>query len=506
MRRTRARLTVGTLLWCVAIVAVNCAAYRFSDEIEGLLPEDVRGPAYFFTAWLPLFSVAIFGTAFSVSKLAQRLWTRREPALAGFSAGVTFFSVHFSVLAILGTNHVCKGFMAFPWLLRAYERWWPLFQTGRFGIPAPTWIDVGSIAFFTIILSGPPFLVAAIGGLLARRYARVLSPLRFRGLACAMAIGFACVMLTLLLELHPFRAEQNVEMSFCIVDQESRQPIRGAFVFISGEFWPLGHRTRAVSGPHGRAILTQKFWVKGRRNAFRAIGECSTWGWWLAVDAPGFPRACMPLPDVLGLSADSEAPTATIAMNRGAAPIDAFHDVKGIYQWTDIDANGNNLMISQDGRLGSDNARWGFHPYGMVSRRDGKLVLRIFPHLGKDVDPSMRSPYLPIRWRGQTYLASTEDSDLRGFCRAAILAYRRGCSLSARNVYVRKFDEEQEGAGLPSLPISVWWRFVVAELTFQDFDGLLSTSLRNAVRRSVRIAGVPSSWTACGAIRSRRAR
>ena len=130
-------------------------------------------------------------------------------------------------------------------------------------------------------------------------------------------------------------------------------------------------------------------------------------------------------------------------------------------------------MITPDGRLGSDEPRWGFHPYGMASRRDGKLVLRIFPYLGKDVDSSMRYPYLPIRWRGKTYLASTEDSDLRGFCRAAILAYPRGRSLSARNVYVRKWDEEQEGAALPPLPISVWWRFVIAELTFQDDDGLL---------------------------------
>ncbi len=96
----------------------------------------------------------------------------------------------------------------------------------------------------------------------------------------------------------------------------------------------------------------------------------------------------------------------------------------------------------------------------------------------------MRRPFLPIRWRGKTYLVSTEDSDVRGFCRAAILAYPRGRSLSARNVYVRKWEKEkeEEGARLPPLPISVWRRFVIAELTFQDVDGLLNTSLRNAVR------------------------
>ena len=74
-----------------------------------------------------------------------------------------------------------------------------------------------------------------------------------------------------------------------------------------------------------------------------------------------------------------------------------------------------------------------------------------FPISAKTSTLSLRSPYLPIRWRGKTYLASTEDSDLRGFCRAAILAYPRGRSLSARNVYVRKCDEEQEGAGSTSL-------------------------------------------------------
>ena len=491
MRRTRARLRVGMLLWGTAIVAANCAAYRFSDEIEELLPDDVRSYAYFFPACFPLFTMAIFGTAFSLSRLIQRLWTRRQPALAGFSAGATLISVHFSVLAILGRNHVGRGFMALPWLVRAYESWVTRLSASHLGIPIPAWVNVGSLAFFTIILSGPPILVAAIGGLLTRRYARVSSPLRFRGLACAVSFGFACVTLTLLLELHPFRAEQNVEMSFRIVDKESRQPIQGAFVQISSEFGPHAQSPRALSGPNGRARVTQTFWVKGRRHAFRAMGEFSTWGWFLDVHAPGFPRVCIPLPDALGLSADSEAPTSTIAMTRDAAPADAFRDVAGVYRRTDIEENRDfHLLISRDGRLGSDNARWGFHPYGMVSRRDGKLELRIFPCFGKDVDPSMRCPYLPIRWRGKRYLASTQDSDLRGFCRAAILAYPRGRSLSARNVYVRKFDEEQEEAGLPSLPISVWWRFVIAELTFQDVDGLLRTSLRNAVRRSVRMAGV----------------
>jgi hypothetical protein len=443
----------------------------------------VRGPSPFFAAWLPLFSVAIFGTAFSLSRLAQRLWTRRKPALAGFSAGATLISVHFSVLAVLGTRHVFRGFMALPWLSRACASWMTPWRTWHFGIPSPIRESVGYIAFFTIILSGPPILVAAIGGLLARRYARVLSPLRFRGLVCALSFGFACATLTLLLDLHPFHAEQNVEMSFRIVDEQSRQPIQGALVQISPEHGPHALSPRAVSGPNGQASLTLEFRVKGRRNAFRAIGQCSTWGWWLDVHAPGFPRACIPLPDVLGLSADSEAPTATIAMNRGAGPEDAFHDVAGIYRRTDIDENGDfNLMISSDGRLGSDNVRWGFHPSGMVSRRDGKLMLRIFPYFGKDVDPSLRSPYLPIRWRGKTYLASTQDSDLRGFCRAAILAYPRGRSLAARNVYVRTSDKEQGEAGLPPLPISVWWRFVIAELTFQDVDGLLRTSLHDAVR------------------------
>jgi hypothetical protein len=283
MRLRRVRITLGTLVFVVALVAANFWAYRFVCERVG--------PTVFFPYFdvpievgiFPLLDVALLGTWLHVARRVRCRVRGRRESDGSSVPGVTYFSLHLLLLGVVAYLFVpdsiahywslTEGFQNLvlnAWLahtrLESRPLEWPLFEYAMIGT----------------LFSGPPFLLAWLGHLLAQRCARTLSRRRFRALACGVSLGFASLGLTLCMTPLPFYDEVPVDLDVPVVDAVTRRPIAGAFVRLTDPFLkgdPNWIFPRAMTDRLGQARLSARFTSKGERSAFRVCATFSPRGY-----------------------------------------------------------------------------------------------------------------------------------------------------------------------------------------------------------------------------------
>ena len=98
MRLTHAQVSIRTFLFVVAMLAIDCAAYRSDWENRSRYhPDSVWGafPDGFVVGVLPLFNVAAVGSfLYLIRRFGSRGRTRRAGPQSR-PAGVTYFTLHF---------------------------------------------------------------------------------------------------------------------------------------------------------------------------------------------------------------------------------------------------------------------------------------------------------------------------------------------------------------------------------------------------------------------------
>ena len=103
------------------------------------------------------------------------------------------------------------------------------------------------------MLSGPALILACIGGVFAQRAAATLTGQRFRILTAMVSFGFACVALAIWVTPRPFAEDQDVDLDFRIVDNNSGEPIAAAYVRLTDPFDHLSKPPNALTRADGRA-------------------------------------------------------------------------------------------------------------------------------------------------------------------------------------------------------------------------------------------------------------
>ena len=240
------------------------------------------------------------------------------------------------------------------------------------------WVILGCL-IYGAFLSGPALLLSWIGGLLTRRCVATLPRRRFRAMTCLVSLGFAGVALAIAVTPQPFVHEQDVDLDFRIVDKDSGQPIRAAFLRITDPFNPTSLPPVAFTGADGCAELTGCFRASGQRNAFRTMGDFSPWGRWLEVWAPDYQTVRIPLPEVLGPHTDLERPCLQkVGLTPGRTPEDSLNDIAGIYDYGDTVIGVWSFEILRDGRFtyfAKSCSSPYFQEYGYLKRHDGEIQL-----------------------------------------------------------------------------------------------------------------------------------
>ena len=290
-----------------------------------------------------------------------------------------------------------------------------------------------------------------------------------------------------------FRNERSVDLDFQVIDRDSGQPVAGAFVRISNPF-AFGEEEppipMALTGPDGRVRLTGRFPVVGIRNAFRSLGTFSPWGRWLKVSAVGHQTLRIALPEVLGPHIELERTRRhRVALVKGVTPEGSFRDIAGVYAMPGSACGGIDVfVIEPDGRFAWSIASCvppDFEQYGYLKRNKREIELARIRHRGAESDGTLSSTIRVLGWDGELYLTSKEDRGLGEFCRAAL------------DLRLRSDREETHGGykcvaglssvakpteSLPRIPVKVWVKFLVDELSLQNEDGLLKLALK--ARRS----------------------
>ena len=229
----RPQVSLRSVLVGVAFVALNCAVYRYLCEVDWA-SEDA---GYFAIGSLPLFNFALVGIVSFVAKRARSRWSGREANLPACPAGFTFFSLHFLALGHIASSFGPRAMKSQLEFLRPVAEFvskaWSA-AVEPYGRAVPDAILEG--VFLGVVISGPLLVLSWIGSAFAKRCAATLPLRRFRVLACLVSLGFASVALAVAVTPQPFTDEQNIDLDFQIVDQESGQQIHAALLQISDAF------------------------------------------------------------------------------------------------------------------------------------------------------------------------------------------------------------------------------------------------------------------------------
>jgi hypothetical protein len=484
MPKPRVRITTGNLLLLIAVLAADFGALRFlverdrdwrrADSIAPLLAD-----ALF--SLLPVVNIAFIGAAIHASK-----WIRssRRGGESVSPPALTYFCIHLLALGFLfgvfmpGPFEDYRGITIDPTSNFAILNG-PDSLRYTDGFPSIA-LDATLVAVFC---SGPILILAGLGRLLARRYAAKVSRRRFRLMAALVSTGFAAAALAIVVAPQPFgRDDGAVVLSFRIIDQDSNQPIRSAFVRLTDPFEPDALPPRALTDADGRVQLAARLPIDGKSNVLRTMGVVYTWGRWLEVSAPGYRAVCLALPEVLTPSIDVETPvTGQVVLAKGQTPGPVFRDVAGSY----LMPNGftsTSVEIGPDGRFAWEWSGCTGHirEYGRLKRVGEEIELVALAHPGREVEHEMALRYRTIPWRDQLYLSSTEQADLQRFCRAALAPlyprYLRNPHLPAREAPL-----VTPQVGPPRLPAMVWVRFALGEVDLRNEDSGLRLALQSLI-------------------------
>lgn len=484
MRMAHFRLSVRGLLLTIAVVAVNLAAYRNRSTLERWLCR-YAGPFYVvdvFVGAIPLFNVAMIGTSLVSMRGFRALANRRT---ATFSLGCIpfpLFSVHFSILLLLGVRYAPETTAqlrdAYGDLLTR-----PANELCKIvGEPGETPLLIAAALVGGLVVSGPPLAAAWLGRLLARRCAARISPLRFGVLIGLISLAFGSAALAICVTPRPFRDERAVAIAIRVVDRDSGRPISGAVVSLLD---PLRYGTeadspRARTGRDGRARLAAPFEATGEANAFRDMGAFSTWGLWLEVTAAGHRTVRIPLPEVLGPEVDLAGPgLGTVMLERGRPPSLPFHALAGVYVSEGSSGFGGGfLKIEADGTFAWEGSGCMYRclEYGRFCRRGQEIELSPVPQAGREPHPEVLARFRLVRWGSRFYLCHAEQKELEDFCWRVLNPNRRSRS-DLYGSYLRVERRERPLSGIPQVPMQVWVRCLRRELS----ESRLVAGLRSAI-------------------------
>ncbi len=238
MRLPQIRFSVGTLLFCVAVVAANCWGFRhWTEEAPFVCGRPSYRPLPVSVGALPLLDAASIGLwCFATKWLRSRRHARSEYDPSPWP-GAIYFSLHFLLL----------GFVISSWSPGAAEEAAGLLDDVT-GCAAIAWEAVLSepgegmswcildSSILGVLVSGPPLILSWVGGVLAMRCAAKMSRLRFRVMTCLISLGFASAGLAIALAPQEFYEEQDVGFQVEVIDRASGRPIEGAVICVTDPF------------------------------------------------------------------------------------------------------------------------------------------------------------------------------------------------------------------------------------------------------------------------------
>jgi len=437
------------------------ATYRFLPAGVGVLPQ---------------INVTLIGILpFAAKWLRSHLHGRAAHPRPGLS-GVAYFSLHFLMLGWLYSLLVPNPIDSDAGVLEAATQYAARGWAAVFGQPKETvpWIIL-DCSILGLFISGPPLLLCWIGHVLARRCAATLPRRRFRLMTCLVSLGFASAALAICLTPRPFEAEQDVALDFQVVDEVSGRPITAAFVRMTDPFSfdPTSLPPGALTDSAGRACLTGRFVASGQCNAFQRMGVFSPWGRWLEVSAADHRTRRIPLPEVLGQFADPAGPgVRKLTLARGETRENAFRDLAGVYI-AGRGFGGRCFEIEPDGRFAwcESGCTYRSEEYGYLKRHGEEIELVPILHPGRAINPLVTSRYRTIEWGERLYLSSTDEHELREFCRMALTPNRPSKSEDLYGSFRRLSDRGKPQTGLPRVPAKVWVKFLIDEMSLNNREG-----------------------------------
>ncbi len=480
MRLPRPQISLKHLLFAVAIVAMNCAAYRYlfgelgrdgTGSVLGIVSED------FIVGVIPLLNVVMIGSALGVVRRLRTPRCGRQFRLHSRPAGTTFFSLHFLAICCAAAAFMPEAIeieqvaevIPQAWL-EALREWARAFPDAML-----------ECAILGLWYSGPPLLLSWIGGLLANHCAATLSARRFKALAVTVSFGFATVALAVCVAPRPFADDRDVDLDFRIVDNESTQPIVGATLRLTDAFHPFVITACALTSANGRARLTDRLPARGAKSAFQTFGSFSPWGRWLEVAAPGYRTALVPLPEALGPHVDlCQSRIHRVLLTKGTSPPAPFADVAGDYFWPGGQDAGALFRIAPDGRFDYFMGPLESGAYGRLRRNRDTLELIPTPLPGVEMNPLMAKKFRKIQWGECVYFIVAHDANLTVFLPVS-LKPKHPPDYGALPNY-RLSDHRKPRTGLSRLPAGVWLKFVLQEASLQNKDGLLRLGIERVLR------------------------
>jgi hypothetical protein len=475
VRLSLVRFTVGTLLFAVAVVAVNCWLFLDEEFSKELLPIGA----------LPLCNVALIGTWLFAKKQLRAIFRGRAADPRSPLSGVTFFSLHFLMLGGFVSLLRPDSIDFADDLLRDIQDYAENIWEAVFGEPA--WKGAGFILHYLVpcaVLSGPFLLLSWVGQLLATRCAETVPRQRFRVVTGLVSFGFASVALAIGLTPHPFGHSQEVALDFQVVEKGSGLPIVDASIRMSDPFrvGRIPNSTSASTDASGRARLLERYFVSGERNAFRTVESFQTvtvWGRWLEISAANHRTVRMSLTKALVPSIHPARPTVgRIVLERGQTDASSFQDLAGTYQeLKDVSF----FQVEPDGRFAWYVLGWhltpGYRPYGYLRRHGREIELDPIPDPRGEMQAAMPHEYRAIEWRHRLYVCADDTHVLRRFCRIALIPERLLQPHDMDGIYLRESDRNKPQTGLPRLPLEVWARCLASELSLDDEESGLRLAL-----------------------------
>ena len=230
--------------------------------------------------------------------------------------------------------------------------------------------------------------------------------------------------------------------------------------------------------------MTSEFDARGQRNAFQTMGVFSPWGRWLEVSASGYQTVCAPLPEVLGPHVDLGHPgLGKVALVRGKTPEYPFREIAGIYS-VQLGMGGSAFVIEPDGRFAWSASGCTSHDqaYGRLKIHHGEIELVPIRHPGEETHPLMTWKYRPTAWGDRMYLSGRDYRELRELCRRALMPNRQASSYSSW-IFSRRSDGDKPHVGLPRLPLYVWLRFFLDELSLTNEKSSVRLALESLISR-----------------------
>jgi hypothetical protein len=409
MRLPRPQISLKQLLFIVAIVAINCVAYRYEYENEGRLGSNSvlsDLPEGFIPGVIPLLNVALIGSSVYLTRRLCFPWRAREADPRSKPGGITYFSLHFLALgclvAVLMPETIAIGHVLEPVEPYVSRGWLETIDECVDAIPDPLIVPIIAGLWY----SAPPLLLSSVGGLLAKRCATTMTSRRFRVMTSLVTLGFAIVALAVWVAPRSFARDQNVDLDFQIVDHDSARPIAGAFLRITNALDSDSAPSGVFTDRDGRARLTARFPASGEQSAFLIFGEFSPWGWWLEVSAPKYRTARLPLAQVVGSHVDlGGIHLQTVALRTGSTPANSFGDIAGRYQRSHA-FNGSGFCIQPDGRFAWTVSGHHFSDteYGFLKRSRESIELVTIPKPGEEIHPRKIRKFRIVAWGERLYV------------------------------------------------------------------------------------------------------